>query len=277
MLVGFSILVLAVACIIGFYRHQKLLQERAHLLREAVRNRDFALRLPVRGLFFGERALQQTLNDLSGDINRLMAQNEVESWQRLTRVLTHEIMNATAPISSISQAYLGNPKIKGTVYEEGIRAIYETSSGLSAFVDSYRKLTDLQEPECTEVVLSETVQTLRLLFPHLDWQIRLDASQRMTADGNMLRQVLMNIVKNAAEAGARRLDIRWDKGLCVSNDGPPIPADVARDIFVPFFTTKRTGSGIGLALSRMLMVKQGRSLVLAERPIAGYHVTFVIQ
>lgn len=84
-------------------------------------------------------------------------------------------------------------------------------------------------------------------------------------------------MKNAAEAGARRLDIRWDKGLCVSNDGPPIPADVARDIFVPFFTTKRTGSGIGLALSRMLMVKQGRSLVLAERPIAGYHVTFVIQ
>lgn len=102
-----------------FYRHQVLLKDRAHLMREAIRNQEFTFRLPVKGLFFGERALQEALNETGRDIGRLLARNEVESWQRLTRVLTHEIMNATTPIASISQAYLEHPAIAGTVYEEG--------------------------------------------------------------------------------------------------------------------------------------------------------------
>lgn len=262
---------------IWFYRHQKLLEERAFLLREAVRNRDFAHRLPVKGLFFGERALQRTVNDLSEDISRLLAQNEVESWQRLTRVLTHEIMNATAPISSISQAYLNHPKIKGSFYEEGIRAIYETSCGLSAFVDSYRKLTSLQEPNLEEVVLCPFVESIRVLYPDLEWHLNIDPYVILSLDENMWRQVLINLVKNALEAGATKMDIRWRDGLYVSNNGMPIPADVACEIFVPFFTTKKTGSGIGLSLSRQLMVRQGYMLTLAERPVSGYTVTFMIR
>ena len=112
-----------------FYRHQVLLRDRAHLMREAIRNEEFTFRLPVKGLFFGERALQEALNETGKDIGVLLARNEVESWQRLTRVLTHEIMNATTPIASISQAYLDNPAIAGTVYEEGVRAIHETRPG----------------------------------------------------------------------------------------------------------------------------------------------------
>lgn len=262
---------------IWFYRHQKLLQERAFLLREAVCNRDFSFRLPVKGLFFGERALQRSLNDLSEDINRLMAQNEVEAWQRLTRVLTHEIMNATAPISSISQAYLNHPKIKGSFYEEGIRAIYETSCGLSAFVDSYRKLTSLQEPDLDEVLLRPFVESIRSLYPNLEWYVDIEPSLVLQLDENMWRQVFLNLVKNAVEAGATKMDVRWRKALYVSNNGQPIPADVAREIFVPFFTTKHTGSGIGLSLSRQLMIRQGYMLTLAERPLPGYAVTFVIR
>ena len=87
-----------------FFRHQQRLKARAFLMREAVRNGDYAFRLPTSGLLPGERALQQALNDMQGDIARLVARHEVESWQKLTRVLTHEIMNATAPISSICQA-----------------------------------------------------------------------------------------------------------------------------------------------------------------------------
>ena len=85
-----------------YVRHQFLLRDRAHLMREAIRNKDFSFRLPTKGLSFGERALQEVLNDFSGYINTLSAQKEVESWQRLTRVLTHEIMNAATPISSIT-------------------------------------------------------------------------------------------------------------------------------------------------------------------------------
>ena len=278
-----------------WYRHQCLLRDRAHLMREAVRNREFTFSLPTKGLFFGERALQEALNDIGQDVSKLVAQNEVESWQRLTRVLTHEIMNATTPIQSISQAYLSNPKIKGTLYEEGIRAIYETSTGLASFVDSYRKLTQLQKPVLADVPLGAFISSIRSLFPDLEWKVSMPAFTTMQADENMLRQVVINLVKNAVEAGAKTIDVRFSSSslghsgslptgegggrgriLSISNDGAPIPPDVRREIFVPFFTTKRSGSGIGLSLSRQMLMMQGMNIVLADTPVSGCHVTFVI-
>lgn len=268
--------ILIVAAAVKFYRHQCLLRDRAYLMREAVRNRDFSFRLPVKGLFFGERAMQQALNDMSLDIKALEARKEVESWQRLTRVLTHEIMNAATPICSISQAYLADPSIKGTPYEEGINAIFKTSQGLGAFVENYRKLTDLQEAELEEVDLQQTLETLGTLYPDVAWHIRTDGQLRFKADRGMMLQVLSNLAKNACEAGAKDIDIRWDNALLISNNGAPIPPDVAREIFVPFFTTKQTGSGIGLALARLMMHKQGMNLSLAEQPVPGFRTTFVI-
>lgn len=272
-------LVLGVAVaivILCLYRHQRLLKDRAFLMREAIRNQEFSFRLPLKGLFFGERALQEALNETGEDIGKLLARNEMESWQRLTRVLTHEIMNATTPISSISQAYLDNPAIAGTIYEEGIRAIHDTSRGLALFVESYRKLTELQEPVIEELGVAGFIDGVKALYPDLDWRVSVPGSVTMSVDGNMLRQVMMNLVKNAVEAGASRIDVRWNDGLWVSNDGSPIPADIGREIFVPFFTTKKGGSGIGLSLSRQMMVRQGRELRLAERSVPGCAVSFVI-
>lgn len=268
--------ILIVAAAVKFYRHQCLLRDRAYLMREAVRNRDFSFRLPVKGLFFGERAMQQALNDMSLDIKALEARKEVESWQRLTRVLTHEIMNAATPICSISQAYLSDPSIKGTPYEEGIIAIHQTGMGMTAFVENYRKLTDLQEAELEEVDLQQALETLRALYPDVVWHISTNGQLRFKADRGMMLQVLSNLTKNACEAGARDIDIRWDNALLISNNGAPIPPDVAREIFVPFFTTKQTGSGIGLALAQLMMHKQGMNLSLAEQPVPGFRTTFVI-
>jgi signal transduction histidine kinase len=98
----------------------------------------------------------------------------------------------------------------------------------------------------------------------------------MRTDQNMLRQVLINLIRNACEAGATMVDVRWKKGLWVSNNGAPIPVAIEREIFIPFFTTKRTGSGIGLSLSRQMMVRQGGDLCLAQRSVPGYQVTFII-
>lgn len=261
-----------------FYRHQKLLADRAHLMREAIKARDFSFGLPVRGLFFGERALQEALNDMGKDISTLVAKNEVESWQKLTRVLTHEIMNATTPISSISQAYLDMPDIKGTMYEEGIRAIHDTSTGLNTFVDSYRKLTQLQQPVQEVVKIRDFFNTVKSMYCNINWHIDIADDVVINTDANLLRQVVINIVKNAIEAGAKDVGICCeDNNIYISNNGEPIPADVAREIFIPFFTTKRTGTGIGLALSRQIMIVQGGNLVLAEHPRNGYHVTFVLQ
>ena len=109
--------VLLIATIIWIIRRQRSLKLRAHLMQEAIRNRDFTFRLPTDGLLPGERAMQQTLNQLGETIRQQVNQNEVESWERLTRVLTHEMMNATAPITSISKSMLGRDDVKDTPLE----------------------------------------------------------------------------------------------------------------------------------------------------------------
>ena len=272
-------IIVLIMCVLALsYRHQCLLKERAEIMRDAIRHRDFSFRLPTRGLLFGERALQEALNDMGQEIQKLVAHSEVESWQRLTRVLTHEIMNATAPIQSISQAYLSNPDIADSPYEEGIRAINDTSTGLLAFVENYRKLTQMHEPVATEIKLLSFVQRIASLYPTLRWNINIPANFVMQADESLLRQVFINLVKNAVEAEARTIEIvMLPLSLTISNDGHAIPLAVAQEIFVPFFTTKPSGSGIGLSLSRQILIMHGLTLTLAEQPRPGYNVTFKIE
>lgn len=280
-IIAFLIVILAVI-IIWEWRHQRRLSSRVRLMREALRNRDFMFRLPTGGIMPGERDLQTMLNDMGGEINQLMARSEVESWQRLTRVLTHEIMNAVAPISSITQAYISSPLVKGTPLEEGMQAIRDTSINLQTFVESYRKLTQLQAPHIEEVSIDGLTRSLRTLYPSIVWHVNIGNSQeRVSADSGMLRQVMVNLTKNAIEAGARNIDLRLDYDdtrtlLLVSNDAPHIPPKEAREIFVPFFTTKPSGTGIGLPLSRQMMLAQEGDLWLAETPVAGFHTTFVV-
>lgn len=278
--------VIAVVALASFYwyRHQCLLRERAEIMRDAIRHRDFSFRLPTRGLFFGEKALQEVLNDMGQEIQKLVAHSEVESWQKLTRVLTHEIMNATTPIQSISQAYLKSPEIQGSPFEEGIRAISDTSAGLATFVESYRKLTQLQEPVIADVNMLAFCKQIATLYPQLQWNIDIPADFVLQADENLLRQVFINLTKNAIEANAKTIGIKGTPqkgeqggGFIFSNDGHVIPLDVAQEIFIPFFTTKQTGTGIGLSLSRQILMRQGLTISLAENPLRGYNVTFVIE
>ena len=277
--------------IILFIRHQRLLSLRARLMREALRNHDFTFRLPTTLLFPGERDLQNTLNEMGSEINRLLARSEVESWRRLTRVLTHEIMNSVAPIQSITQAYIASPMVKGTPLEEGMKAIYDTSLSLATFVDSYRKLTQLQPADIQPVDLQQFVTSIPALYPDIQWHIGLNNPTSAKTDLGMLRQVMTNIIKNAIEAEANSVDIRLAQcsandnlqeddttlQLLVSNDGQAIAAEVAREIFIPFFTTKKKGQGIGLAIARQMMMACGGNLWLADTPVAGYHTTFVVE
>lgn len=277
--------------IILFIRHQRLLSLRARLMREALRNHDFTFRLPTTLLFPGERDLQNTLNEMGSEINRLLARSEVESWRRLTRVLTHEIMNSVAPIQSITQAYIASPMVKGTPLEEGMKAIYDTSLSLATFVDSYRKLTQLQPADIQPVDLQQFVTSIPALYPDIQWHISLNTPTSAKTDLGMLRQVMTNIIKNAIEAEAHSVDIRLAQcsandnlqeedttlQLLVSNDGQAIAAEVAREIFIPFFTTKKKGQGIGLAIARQMMMACGGNLWLADTPVAGYHTTFVVE
>ena len=275
--------ILLVAAIVWLVRRQRSLKFRAHLMQEAIRNRDFTFRLPTNGLLPGERAMQQTLNQLGETIRQQVNQNEVESWERLTRVLTHEMMNATAPITSISQSMLGRDDVKGTPLEPGIQAIYDTSRHLSEFVKNYRKMSELENPVLADVPLSPLIDDVCKAYPELTWEVSIPGGITVRADAGMLHQVMMNLAKNAVEAEAKKIVITPVDStstnqlrLYIGNDGLPIPAENRQSLFVPFFTTKRNGSGIGLSLSRRMMIQQGGMLDLAEKPLSGCHVGFIL-
>ena len=272
------------ALIIWTIRRQRSLKIRAHLMQEAMRNHDFTFRLPTDGLLPGERAMQQTLNQMGETIRQQVNQSEVESWERLTRVLTHEMMNATAPITSISQLMLGREDVIGTPLEPGIQAIYDTSRHLSDFVSNYRKMSELEKPVLTDVSFSPLLEDVCKAYPEMTWEISIHNDITVKADVGMLRQVLMNMTKNAKEAGAKKITIEQidDSSnnqkltLFIGNDGLPIPAENRQSLFIPFFTTKRNGNGIGLSLSRRMMVQQGGMLDLAEKQLSGCHAGFIL-
>ena len=297
-----------VFCLLGvilflvFVRHQRSLRRRAYLMTEAIRNRDWSFGLTTQGLTSGERAMQEAMNQLGGIVQQQLKEHEVESWQRLTRVLTHEIMNSTAPIASITQSLLRRDDVIGTPLEAGIRSIHATATRLTTFVESYRKLAQLQQPKPEDVRLDTFFAEVQRLYPTLQWDIDGFSGMTIHTDPVLLQQVVVNLVKNAVEAGAKRIrthpqplpsgrgdlqlegeahpafsplpDGRGRGWVFISNDGAPIPAADRDSIFIPFYTTRHDGTGIGLALSRQIMVRQGGDLELMEQPETGYTVTF---
>ena len=268
---------------IWFWRHQRSLVRRANIMQEAIRNHDLTFQLPTKHMFSGERALQETLNQLGEHIREQVNLGEVESWEKLTRVLTHEIMNATAPIASISQSMLHHPAVKDSDLEEGINAIHNTVVHLNSFVDGYRKYSALQKPVPQQVNLAEVVNEVMLLFQEVEWQNGLADEIMIKTDPNLLRQILINLVKNAIEAGTKTMGMECERSqdgkvlLYISNDGEMIPPEARSSIFIPFFTTKRKGNGIGLSLSRRLLTIQGGMMSLLDHPRTGFHTTFLLE
>jgi len=279
--------IVSMAAIVLCWNHQRRLRRCAHLLQEAIHNRDYTFRLSDRGLFPGERALQQTLNQLGETVLHQVSQSEVKSWEQLTRMLTHETMNATAPITSISQSLLRRSDVKDTPLEAGIQAIHDSSRHLSEFVINYRKMSELENPIISKVHLHPLIDDVSRAYPQLTWEIEVPTDITVSADAGMLRQVMVNLVKNAIEAEARKMTVaiagshakEWNRPviLYIGNDGNPIPTENRQSLFVPFFTTKHNGSGIGLSLSRRMMVLQGGMLELADTPLrGGCHAAFLL-
>jgi PAS domain S-box-containing protein len=239
----------------------------------------------------------QTLTLLSvQDINRELDEKELDSWMRLIRVLTHEIMNSIAPITSLSES-LGsyfqkdgnaispeevNEKMIGTTIR-GLEVIKEQGRGLVAFVETYRKLTRLPKPEKKAIRVRDLFEKIVLLNqlenqgPPFQLRMKLEPLDILVdADENMVMQVLVNLVKNSREALSEKengqielLAGRNKNGqveICVKDNGPGIPKELLDEIFVPFFTTRDNGSGIGLSLSRQIMRLHGGSLKVHSIP-----------
>lgn len=227
-----------------------------------------------------------TLNDIRNELDA----KELDSWIKLTRVLTHEIMNSIAPISSLSETFLKRKDVVNGPLYDGIRAIHETSTGLISFVDSYRKFSALQKPSPEPFYLMDLlkqIQGLSLVPETVALTLQIEPVELMLyADPNLIRQVLINILKNAVQSiggNNGRIHIRAYSAadehvfIYISNDGPVIPEEEAEQIFVPFFTTRINGSGIGLSLSRQIMKLSGGSISLLRAGTNGWNTTFVLE
>ena len=228
------------------------------------------------------------LNDISHELD----DREIDSWIRLTRVLTHEMMNSLTPVTSLSEMLLTLPGAqKDEELRQGLETIHTTGKGLVNFVMSYRKLTRLPSPEPTlfdvRPVLERMVQLAGHQHPDSSIRIVLKEVQEdlmAYADENLLTQVMTNLLKNAVQAigeapdGEIRLRAYCDEQdmvrIEVSNNGPKILPEVAEQMFVPFFTTKEEGSGIGLSLSKQMMRLQGGNVSLL--PYRDEWTTFVV-
>ena len=228
------------------------------------------------------------LNDISHELD----EREIDSWVRLTRVLTHEMMNSLTPVTSLSETLLTLPSARqDEELRQGLETIHTTGKGLVNFVMSYRKLTRLPSPEPTlfdvRPFLERMVQLAMHQHPSPNVRItleRVDEDLMAFADESMMTQVLTNLLKNAVQSigklqeGEIRLRAYVDTQdivrIEVANNGPKIAPEVAEQMFVPFFTTKEDGSGIGLSLSKQMMRLQGGSISLL--PYRDEWTTFVI-
>lgn len=227
------------------------------------------------------------------DINSELDEKEIDSWIRLTRVLTHEIMNSVTPITSLSETLLSiHPEVNSEI-RNGLETISTTGKGLISFVDSYRKFTHIPTPAPSLFFANGFLERMIRLakhhnhFPLIDIRLHIAPDDLIIhADENLIAQVILNLLKNAMQAiGEERTDgvveinafVNDSEAVIieVSNNGPAIPPEEIEHIFVPFFTTKKGGSGIGLSVSRQIMRLSGGSIFLKDVPGAK-KTTFVL-
>lgn len=230
------------------------------------------------------------------DINNELDEKEIDSWIRLIRILTHEIMNSVTPITSLSDTLLGLTEEENALEEikNGLQTISSTGKGLLSFVESYRKFTRIPTPEpalfYVKGFVERMVELARHLYPDTRISFRTDVVPGdliLYADENLISQVVINLLKNAIQAIESEKNRKKEgeigiRAYCneaeavlieISNNGPAIPGDIAEHIFVPFFTTKEGGSGIGLSISRQIMRLSGGSLSL----LPAKETTFVLK
>lgn len=240
------------------------------------------------------------------DITKELDNGEVHAWIKLSRTLSHEIMNNIAPITTLSQVISGyftkeNNIIKAKDIDQktisntvkGLEVIEEQSLGLMNFVDNYRKFTKLPDPSLKETNLSRLINNNLLAastFPKFN-TIKLEKSIPeklfVNTDEKLLSQVIINLLKNACEAlilgetGDPELKIKllqtsYVTKVEISNNGPSIAPEIREQIFVPFFTTKEKGTGVGLSLSKQIMLKMNGDVMLSSTKDATTTFTIVL-
>lgn len=219
--------------------------------------------------FQDKNKFNRTLNRIRTIFEKQRQAHEQDSWTKLIRVLTHEIMNTVSPIASLSDALSKSMDEDGHSelnVKAGLDTISDSSKNLIKFVETYRQLSGVARPVRKAIDLKELMAGVIALNSEFAancgaiCKYRTEEDDLMIyADEGQISQILINLIKNALQAGAKHIDISARMGkddeviIDVANDGTPIPVSAQEQIFVPFFTTKKEGSGIGLSISRQIM------------------------
>lgn len=219
--------------------------------------------------FQDKNKFNRTLNRIRTIFEKQRQAHEQDSWTKLIRVLTHEIMNTVSPIASLSDALSKSMDEDGHSeldVKAGLDTISDSSKNLIKFVETYRQLSGVARPVRKAIDLKELMAGVIALNSEFAANcgaickyLPEEDDLMIYADEGQISQILINLIKNALQAGAKHIDISARMGkddeviIDVANDGTPIPVSAQEQIFVPFFTTKKEGSGIGLSISRQIM------------------------
>ena len=282
----FCTLTCALAGLAVAFRLYRLQMTQIRMLRHMVQSLQhddtmLAFRPPYRN-----RALEEMAGELSRAMqsfrNRVWEQHEMEAWQKLISVLTHEIMNSLAPIISLSETLSGRKMEEKdhAVIRQGMRTINRRSKDLLEFVENYRRLTRLPAPVRQPVSVSELLTGLRELYPEDYIHIEIPATDKILCiDRTQIEQVIINLIKNASQACGNaetpRIEVSvqtsfaWQCLISVRDNGCGIMPEVQDKIFVPFFSTRPSGSGIGLSLCKQIMNRHGGKIAVQSVPGQG--------
>ena len=228
--------------------------------------------------FQDKNKFNRTLNRIRTIFEKQRQAHEQDSWTKLIRVLTHEIMNTVSPIASLSDALSKSMDESGHSeldLKAGLDTISDSSNNLIKFVETYRQLSGVARPVRKAIDLQKLMDSVIALNREFTASCGAVCSYRpedpdlmIYADEGQISQILINLIKNALQAGARHIDISARIGkddeviVRVANDGEPIPPAAKEQIFIPFYTTKKEGTGIGLSLARQIMRQHNGSIDL---------------
>ena len=228
--------------------------------------------------FQDKNKFNRTLNRIRTIFEKQRQAHEQDSWTKLIRVLTHEIMNTVSPIASLSDALSKSMDESGHSeldLKAGLDTISDSSNNLIKFVETYRQLSGVARPVRKAIELQKLMDSVIALNSEFTASCGAVCTYRpeepdlmIYADEGQISQILINLIKNALQAGARHIDISARIGkddeviVRVANDGEPIPPAAQEQIFIPFYTTKKEGSGIGLSLARQIMRQHNGSIDL---------------
>ena len=229
--------------------------------------------------FRDKNRFNRTLNRIRTIFEQQRQQHEQDSWTKLIRVLTHEIMNTISPVASLSDTLSKSMDENGHSQldvKAGLETISSSSKNLIKFVETYRQLSGVARPMRKAIMVEELINKVFALGNEMAPEgvtCRFQAQEpdlMIYADEGQISQILINLVKNAVQAGASEITITGSMGLedevilNVANNGQPISPESQEQIFVPFFTTKKKGSGIGLSISRQIMRNHNGSIELTR-------------